>query len=124
MFYPKCNLSARSYVYVMQSLMVVSEHRCEYLRFFLDMYDALSYNYDYKSCVRLIIEDWKMKQPALANAELAVMDLLWQNDRMTAKQICEALYPDATRAQHGSPYSEVSCQCGRNQGSDRSWSTR
>jgi len=42
-----------------------------------------------------------MKQPALANAELAVMDLLWQNDRMTARQIREELYPDATRGQHG-----------------------
>jgi len=42
-----------------------------------------------------------MKQPALANAELAVMDLLWQNERMTAREIREQLYPDATRAQHG-----------------------
>ncbi len=41
-----------------------------------------------------------MNQP-LANAELAVMDLLWQNDRMTARQIREQLYPDTTRAQHG-----------------------
>ena len=29
------------------------------------------------------------------------MDLLWQNDRMTARQIREQLYPDATKAQHG-----------------------
>ena len=42
-----------------------------------------------------------MKQPPLANAELAVMDLLWQNDRLTARQIREQLYPDATKAQHG-----------------------
>jgi len=42
-----------------------------------------------------------VKQPALANAELAVMDLLWENDRMTARQIRERLYPDATKAQHG-----------------------
>ena len=42
-----------------------------------------------------------MKQPSLANAELAVMDLLWQNDRLTARQIREQLYPDATKAQHG-----------------------
>lgn len=42
-----------------------------------------------------------MKQPALANAELAVMDLLWQNDRLTARDIREQLYPDATKAQHG-----------------------
>jgi len=41
-----------------------------------------------------------MKQP-LANAELAVMDLLWENDRMTARQIREQLYPDETKAQHG-----------------------
>ena len=42
-----------------------------------------------------------MKQPPLANAELAVMNLLWQNERLTARQIREQLYPDATRAQHG-----------------------
>ncbi len=42
-----------------------------------------------------------MKQPALANSELAVMDLLWRNDRLTARRIKEELYPDADRAQHG-----------------------
>lgn len=42
-----------------------------------------------------------MKQPPLANAELAVMNLLWQNDRLTARQIREQLYPDETKAQHG-----------------------
>ena len=42
-----------------------------------------------------------MKQQQLANAELAVMDLLWQNDRLTARQMREKLYPDATKAQHG-----------------------
>ena len=42
-----------------------------------------------------------MTQP-LANAELAVMDLLWENsDRMTERQIREALYPDERKAQHG-----------------------
>lgn len=39
---------------------------------------------------------------SLANAELAIMDLLWQNgDPMTARDIREQLYPDETRAQHG-----------------------
>lgn len=42
-----------------------------------------------------------MKQTPLANAELAIMDLLWRNDRMTARQIRETLYPDETRSQHG-----------------------
>jgi BlaI family penicillinase repressor len=43
-----------------------------------------------------------VNRPPLANAELAVMDLLWQSDdRMTAREIREQLYPDATRAQHG-----------------------
>jgi predicted transcriptional regulator len=42
-----------------------------------------------------------MKQPSLANAELAVIKLLWQEDRLTARQIREQLYPDASRAQHG-----------------------
>jgi len=42
-----------------------------------------------------------MKQPALANAELGVMNLLWRDDRLTARQIREQLYPDANKAQHG-----------------------
>jgi len=42
-----------------------------------------------------------MKQPPLANAELAVMNLLWQSERLTARQIREKLYPDTTKAQHG-----------------------
>jgi len=42
-----------------------------------------------------------MNQP-LANAELAVMNLLWDhNQRMTAREIREQLYPDETKAQHG-----------------------
>jgi BlaI family transcriptional regulator, penicillinase repressor len=39
--------------------------------------------------------------PPLANAELAVMELLWEADRLTTRTIREQLYPDATRAQHG-----------------------
>jgi len=46
-------------------------------------------------------DGWIVDQPALANAELAVMELLWENDRMTARQIREQLYPDATKSQHG-----------------------
>ena len=42
-----------------------------------------------------------MKQSPLPNAELAVMNLLWQNDRLTARQIQEQLYPDAKKSQHG-----------------------
>ena len=42
-----------------------------------------------------------MKQPPLANAELAIMALLWQHDRLTARQIREQLYPGADKAQHG-----------------------
>lgn len=29
-----------------------------------------------------------MKSPPLTNAELAIMDLLWQNDRLMAKVVC------------------------------------
>ncbi len=40
--------------------------------------------------------------PTLANAELAVMNLLWDHDeRMTAREIREQLYPNSNRAQHG-----------------------
>ena len=42
-----------------------------------------------------------MKQPPLANAELAVMNLLWHEDRLTARHIREQLYPKARKAQHG-----------------------
>jgi len=42
-----------------------------------------------------------VSQPTLANAELAVMELLWQQERLTARQLQEELYPHATRAQHG-----------------------
>ena len=42
-----------------------------------------------------------MDYGTLANAELAVMELLWERDRMTARQIREELYPDETKAQHG-----------------------
>jgi BlaI family penicillinase repressor len=42
-----------------------------------------------------------MKAPRLANAELAVMQLLWDESRLTARHIREQLYPGATKAQHG-----------------------
>lgn len=42
-----------------------------------------------------------MKQQPLANAELAVMELLWKTDRVTARQIREQLYPGSSKAQHG-----------------------
>ncbi len=42
-----------------------------------------------------------MKRQPLANAELAIMNLLWQQDRMTARQIREELYPDKKKPQHG-----------------------
>ena len=42
-----------------------------------------------------------MSQTA-ANAELTVTNLLWQkNDRMTAREIREQLYPNKMKAQHG-----------------------
>ena len=42
-----------------------------------------------------------MKQPPLANSELAIMDLLWGNERLTARQIREQLYSHSSKAQHG-----------------------
>ena len=42
-----------------------------------------------------------MDQPHLTNAEFAVLELLWQHERMTARQIRETLYPDTEKAQHG-----------------------
>lgn len=37
----------------------------------------------------------------LANAELSVMELLWEGVPLTARIIRERLYPDAVHAQHG-----------------------
>lgn len=41
-----------------------------------------------------------MKMP-LANSELAIMDLLWKSNSLTAREIREKLYSNATKAQHG-----------------------
>ena len=42
-----------------------------------------------------------MKRPPPANDELAIINLLWPQDRMTAREIREELYPDDTKAQQG-----------------------
>ena len=42
-----------------------------------------------------------MTIPALPNAELAVMELLWRKGRITGRQIIDRLYPDAPKPQHG-----------------------
>ena len=42
-----------------------------------------------------------MSQHSLANAELAVMDLLWYRGRLTARKIREELYPGDDRSQNG-----------------------
>lgn len=42
-----------------------------------------------------------MTIPRLAKAELAVMELLWIEGRLTALRIRERLYNDADRPQHG-----------------------
>ncbi|MDG2383459.1 MAG: BlaI/MecI/CopY family transcriptional regulator [Pirellulaceae bacterium] len=38
---------------------------------------------------------------SLANAELAVMELLWEADRLTARQIRDQLYPGESRSANG-----------------------
>ena len=42
-----------------------------------------------------------MGTSSLANSELAVMELLWDKERMTARDLREALYPNSTKTQHG-----------------------
>lgn len=42
-----------------------------------------------------------MTTSTLPNSELAVMELLWRKGRLTARQILDLLYPDASRPQHG-----------------------
>ena len=40
-------------------------------------------------------------RPSLANAELAIMELLWDTGPLTARQIKEHLYDDSKKSQHG-----------------------
>ena len=42
-----------------------------------------------------------MDHAPLPNAELAVMELLWEQEPLTARQIRERLYPKAQKPQHG-----------------------
>lgn len=42
-----------------------------------------------------------MKTPRLANAELAIMQLLWDEAPLTARRIRERVYPGARKPQHG-----------------------
>ncbi len=37
----------------------------------------------------------------LTDAEMAIMELLWESEQLTARQIRERLYSDSDRAQHG-----------------------
>jgi predicted transcriptional regulator len=46
-------------------------------------------------------KEFFMKKKPLANAELAVMELLWTDECLTARQIREKLYPDTSKSQHG-----------------------
>ena len=49
----------------------------------------------------IFLKGFRVTLAPLANAELAVMTLLWQNEQLTARQIREQVYPDASKAQHG-----------------------
>ena len=42
-----------------------------------------------------------MENNRLTNAEMAVMELLWASEQLTARQIREQLYGDSAKAQHG-----------------------
>ena len=42
-----------------------------------------------------------MATERLTNAEMAIMELLWASDQLTARQIREQLYGDSKKAQHG-----------------------
>ena len=42
-----------------------------------------------------------MPPAALANAELSVMELLWDHGTMTARQVQDRLYGESDRSQHG-----------------------
>ena len=42
-----------------------------------------------------------MNPVPLANAELSVMELLWDHGRLSARQIQDRLYGESDRSQHG-----------------------
>ena len=42
-----------------------------------------------------------MSTSPLANAELSVMELLWDHGSLTARQIQDKLYGESDRSQHG-----------------------
>ena len=42
-----------------------------------------------------------METNRLTNAEMAVMELFWKSEQLTARQIREQLYGDSDKAQHG-----------------------
>ena len=42
-----------------------------------------------------------MSIQAIANSELAIIDLLWIHGKLTAREIREKLYSDTEKAQHG-----------------------
>jgi predicted transcriptional regulator len=42
-----------------------------------------------------------MTANSLANAELSVMELLWDHGNLSARQIQEELYGESDRSQHG-----------------------
>jgi len=42
-----------------------------------------------------------MPPAALANAELSVMELLWDHGALTARQVQDRLYGESDRSQHG-----------------------
>ena len=67
----------------------------------VDGYDRLSYYPDSLSYRRTHRSTDPLERPSLTNAELAVMELLWEHERLTARQIQENVYPHATKAQHG-----------------------
>ena len=50
-----------------------------------------------------------MEIESLANAELAVMELLWETDRLTARQIRDELYPGESRSANGTVQSKLRC---------------
>jgi BlaI family penicillinase repressor len=43
----------------------------------------------------------RVEAQRLTNAEMAIMELLWKSERLTARQIREQLYNDSDKAQHG-----------------------
>ena len=70
--------------------------------FSLDIYGIMPYSYGFPPYLLYgNVKAAQLENERLTNAELSVMELLWDAEQLTARQIREQLYGDSEKAQHG-----------------------